>query len=167
MSSRGGLCWPCDCIHLMSMNEIPQEICHCTWPAVTKVPRVFWNVYYRNDKRRFWMSTADCLCTLLSQVPRYGTMAWLISWNACPQYGGTLDKVTGLPAFLLAVVPDPVIVQRATKRLAADTCGSLWRFMPATAQQRALAKAQSQIDLHHLSTVYELLRAAPNVLTCL
>lgn len=88
-------------------------------------------------------------------------------WNACPQYGGTRDKVTGLPAFLLAVVPDSVVVQRATKRLAADNCGSLWRFMPTAAQQRALAKAQAQIDLHHLSTVYELLRAAPNVLACL
>lgn len=79
-------------------------------------------------------------------------------WNACPQYGGAHDEAS----FLL--VPDEAAVQRATNRLAADTCGSLWRFMPVVSQQRALADAKSRIDLEHLSTVYELLRAAPNVL---
>lgn len=87
-------------------------------------------------------------------------------WNACPQYGGTRDKETGFPAFLLAALPDPAVVQRATKRLAADTCGSLWRFMPASSQKRALDEAKANVDLLHLSTVYEVLRAAPNVLAC-
>ena len=87
-------------------------------------------------------------------------------WNACPQYGGARDKSAGLPAFLLAALPDPAIVQRATKRLAADTCGSLWRFMPTSSQKRALEDAKAHIDLQHLSTLYEILRAAPNVLSC-
>jgi hypothetical protein len=87
-------------------------------------------------------------------------------WNACPQYGGTRDLITGLPAFLLAALPDPAVVQRATKRLAADMCGSLWRFMPTASQKRAMEDAKANVDLLHLSTVFEVLRAAPNVLAC-
>lgn len=87
-------------------------------------------------------------------------------WNACPQYGGLRDNKVGLPAFLLAALPDSAVVQRATKRLAADTCGSLWRFMPFASQNRALQDAKVSIELQHLSTVYQVLRAAPNVLSC-
>lgn len=76
-------------------------------------------------RRPFQTSVLDAdarlrlLTTLLSDQTWQHGIANL--WNACPQFGGTRDKVTGLPAFLLAGFPDLVVVQRATKQLAAET----------------------------------------------
>jgi hypothetical protein len=81
-------------------------------------------------------------------------------WNAYPHYGGPTYQ--GLPAFVWAALPDPKVVQRETQRLASER--PLWRFLPAIAQQRELKEAASYLELDHLTTVYEVLRAAPNVL---
>lgn len=78
----------------------------------------------------FWIKhtssiqTADFLCILLSWVARLGkTWQHVLKChgisnlrNACPQYGDTRDEGNGLPAFLLAALPDPAVC-------------SLWRFM--------------------------------------
>ena len=86
-------------------------------------------------------------------------------WNAYPQYGGALDIATGFPTFVLAAHPNSAFMEKSSKRLATDTCGSLWRFMPRSSQKRALIEAESRVVLQHLTTTYEILRAAPNVLS--
>eukprot|EP00545_Synedropsis_sp_CCMP1620_P011793 CAMPEP_0119018242 /NCGR_PEP_ID=MMETSP1176-20130426/18891_1 /TAXON_ID=265551 /ORGANISM="Synedropsis recta cf, Strain CCMP1620" /LENGTH=373 /DNA_ID=CAMNT_0006972197 /DNA_START=87 /DNA_END=1208 /DNA_ORIENTATION=+ len=87
-------------------------------------------------------------------------------WKAHPLEGGIRDKETALPAFLLANFPCQTVVERATRTTASEIYKGLFRFIPRSTQQKILADARDQVDLQYLSTIYELLRQAPNAISC-
>jgi hypothetical protein len=87
-------------------------------------------------------------------------------YKAHPSEGGVRDKKTALPAFLLANFPCHDVVERASRATAAELYKGLFRFIPNATQRKILKDARSQVELQYLSTIYELLRAAPNAIAC-
>ena len=87
-------------------------------------------------------------------------------WDAHPLYGAPRDVVTKLPAFLLAAVANQTVRAQETTYLAIENLRGMLRFMPSNSQKQALAEARKIVYLRHVSTIYEILRAAPHAIQC-
>ena len=85
-------------------------------------------------------------------------------WKAHPLFGGPQDRTTKLPALLLACCPKRDIVERKTKERAARTYTGMWRFVSEEAKRHTLRSMRDVVELEHLETIFELLRADPGVL---
>mmetsp|Transcript_23592 Transcript_23592/g.33803 ORF Transcript_23592/g.33803 Transcript_23592/m.33803 type:complete len:350 (+) Transcript_23592:203-1252(+) len=87
-------------------------------------------------------------------------------WSAYPLYDSKCHTKTNFPPFLLATMPDPVQSRRKVQQRAAQNFQGMWRFLSTASQLRAMADARRQIELEHLDTIYELLRAEPSAIVC-
>ena len=85
-------------------------------------------------------------------------------WNAYPLYGSPLDNATNLPAVLLACCPDSKTKQGKILQRAARLNPGMWQFLNPTSRQRILDIATAEVELAHLETVFQLLRADPTLL---
>lgn len=92
---------------------------------------------------------------------------------------GTLDRLTRLPSFMLAAMQRNSARCRQNRRIgssvgfeeemrakrtASKTIGSMWRLLPQQAKVRALKEAKNDIEAIQLTTVFELLRAMPEII---
>lgn len=86
-------------------------------------------------------------------------------WKAFPLYGAPRDAGSNLPAFLIAAVGNNFTRRHKAFQIAARR--DMWRFLPHNSQQRALDHARAEVELEELTTVYAVLRASPDAISCI
>jgi len=86
-------------------------------------------------------------------------------WKAFPLYGAPRDAGSNLPAFLIAAVGNNFTRRHKAFQIAARR--DMWRFLPHNSQQRALDHARAEVEVEELTTVYAVLRASPDAISCI
>eukprot|EP00521_Asterionellopsis_glacialis_P015538 CAMPEP_0195309454 /NCGR_PEP_ID=MMETSP0707-20130614/38746_1 /TAXON_ID=33640 /ORGANISM="Asterionellopsis glacialis, Strain CCMP134" /LENGTH=456 /DNA_ID=CAMNT_0040373751 /DNA_START=492 /DNA_END=1862 /DNA_ORIENTATION=+ len=108
------------------------------------------------------------------RLPLYVALASGKTWDtgvqilvqACPDVllFGTRDIKTRLFSFLMAAVVVEYGEQFIRcKRRASRSIGGMWRLLPPNAKERVFKEAQEEVEYLQLTTIFELLRAMPEV----